>query len=114
MTETTQTVFEKHQIRKSYAQKSAFIQYVQNTAAKLGKIKTVLQIVDDEDVGKFKRVFICDVKNGEWMRFALSLARIPTVNGIGSGVEIYFPVAQDVFAFRMIGRQLNYFMQCFY
>ena len=36
MTETTQTVFEKHQIRKSYAQKSAFIQYVQNTAAKLG------------------------------------------------------------------------------
>ena len=36
MTETTQTVFEKHQIRKSYAQKSAFIQYVQSTAAKLG------------------------------------------------------------------------------
>ncbi len=36
MTETTQTVFEKHQIRKSYAQKSAFIQYVQNTATKLG------------------------------------------------------------------------------
>ena len=36
MTETTQTVFEKHQIRKSYAQKSAFVQYVQSTAAKLG------------------------------------------------------------------------------
>ena len=36
MTESTQTVFEKHQIRKSYAQKSAFIQYVQSTAAKLG------------------------------------------------------------------------------
>ena len=36
MTETTQTVFEKHQIRKSYAQKSAFIQYVQSTAASLG------------------------------------------------------------------------------
>ena len=36
MTETTQTVFGKHQIRKSYAQKSAFIQYVQNTATKLG------------------------------------------------------------------------------
>ena len=36
MTETTQTILEKHQVRKSYAQKSTFIQYVQSTAAKLG------------------------------------------------------------------------------
>ena len=36
MTETTQTIFEKHQIRKSRKQKTAFIDYVQSTAAKLG------------------------------------------------------------------------------
>ena len=36
MTETTQTVFEKHQIRKSRKQKTAFIDYVQATAASLG------------------------------------------------------------------------------
>lgn len=36
MTETTQTVLEKHQIRKSRKQKTAFIDYVQATAAELG------------------------------------------------------------------------------
>ena len=36
MTETTQTIFEKHQIRKSRKQKTAFIDYVQSTAASLG------------------------------------------------------------------------------
>ena len=36
MTETTQTVFEKHEIRKSRKQKTAFIEYVQSTAASLG------------------------------------------------------------------------------
>ena len=36
MTETTQTIFEKHQIRKSRKQKTAFIEYVQSTAASLG------------------------------------------------------------------------------
>lgn len=38
MTETTQTVFEKHQIRKSRKQKTAFIEYVQSTATKLGYV----------------------------------------------------------------------------
>ena len=32
MTETTRTVFEKHLVRKSQKQKSAFIDYVQTTA----------------------------------------------------------------------------------
>lgn len=36
MTETTRTVFEKHQIRKYRKQKDAFIDYVQATAASLG------------------------------------------------------------------------------
>ena len=36
MTETTRTVFDKHQIRKSRKQKNAFIDYVQATAAFLG------------------------------------------------------------------------------
>ena len=36
MTATTKTIFEKHQIRKSRKQKTAFIDYVQATAAKLG------------------------------------------------------------------------------
>ena len=36
MTETTRTVFEKHQIRKSRKQKTAFIDYVRTTAASLG------------------------------------------------------------------------------
>ncbi|MBQ4111525.1 MAG: M28 family peptidase [Clostridia bacterium] len=36
MTETAQTVFEEHQIRKSRKQKTAFIDYVQATAASLG------------------------------------------------------------------------------
>ena len=36
MTETTQTIFEKHQIRKSRKQKTAFVDYVQATAASLG------------------------------------------------------------------------------
>ena len=36
MTETTRTVFDKHQIRKSRKQKTAFIDYVQATAASLG------------------------------------------------------------------------------
>ena len=36
MTDTTRTVFDKHQIRKSRKQKTAFIDYVQATAASLG------------------------------------------------------------------------------
>lgn len=36
MTETTRTIFEKHQIRKSRKQKTAFIDYVRATAAELG------------------------------------------------------------------------------
>ena len=36
MTETTQIILEKHQIRKSRKQKTAFIDYVQSTAASLG------------------------------------------------------------------------------
>lgn len=36
MTETTRTVFDKHQIRKSRKQKDAFIDYIQATAASLG------------------------------------------------------------------------------
>ena len=36
MTETAQTILEKHQIRKSRKQKTAFIDYVQSTAASLG------------------------------------------------------------------------------
>ncbi len=36
MTDTTRTVFEEHQIRKSRKQKDAFIDYVQATAASLG------------------------------------------------------------------------------
>ena len=36
MTETTQTVFEKYEVRKSKKQKTAFMEYVQSTAADMG------------------------------------------------------------------------------
>jgi hypothetical protein len=54
------------------------------------------EVIDNENIGKLKREFFSNIKDGEGMRLALSLARVPTVNGIGRGVEICLPIAKDV------------------